>query len=46
MILWTKWAFRHPNLQMLGYKLNKLNYFHTLEIVGRGSDQQVQVREN
>ena len=40
-----KLVFKHQDLQMLGVKLNISN-FHSLEVVGRGSETQHQVSEN
>ena len=31
---------------MFGLELNKYQYFHSLEVVGRGSETQLQVGEN
>ena len=31
---------------MFGYKLNKYEYFYPLEVVGRGSETQLQVGKN
>ena len=40
-------AFKHQYLQMLGLKLNEyMDNFHPLEVVGRGSETQLQVGEN
>ena len=41
-----KWELKHQDLQMFSLKLNKLNNFHLLEVVGRGSETQLQVLEN
>ena len=30
--------FKNQNMQMFGLKLSKLGNFHSLEVVGRGSD--------
>ena len=32
--------------EMFGLKVNKYVYFHPLEVVGRGSETQLQVGEN
>ena len=37
---------RHHDLQMLGLKLKKMVKFHSLEVVGLGSETQLQVSEN
>ena len=38
--------FKYQDLQMLGLKLNKYYvFFHSLEVVGRGSETQLQVGE-
>ena len=39
-------CFEHHNLQIFGLKLGKFEYFHPLEVVGRGSEPQLQVGEN
>ena len=39
-------VFRYKDLQMLGLKLTKCEFFHTLEVVGRVSNTQLQVCEN
>ena len=42
-----KCVLKHQDLQMFGFRLNKYRViFHQLEIVGRGSDTQLQVGEN
>ena len=41
-----KCVSKHQDLQSLVLKLNKLSNFHTFEVVGRGSETQVQVAEN
>ena len=42
-----KCAFKHQYLQMYSRKSNKyLSNFHPLEVVGRGSETQLQVGEN
>ena len=39
--------FKHQDLQMFGFKLNKyMSNFQPLEVVGRGSETQHQVAEN
>ena len=43
--LGTKCVFKHQYFQIFGLKLNICN-FHSLEVVGRGSDPQLQVGEN
>ena len=40
-----KCVLKHQHYQMFGLKLNKCN-FHPLEVVGRGSETQLQVGEN
>ena len=35
--------YKHQNLQMVGFKLNKYVYFSPLEVVDRGSETQPQV---
>ena len=37
---------KHQDLQIFGLKLKKLSIFHSLEVVGRGSETQLQVGEN
>ena len=37
---------KHQDLQMFGLLLNKYKYFQPLEVVGRGSETQLQVGEN
>ena len=37
---------KHEDLQMLGLNLTNLINFHALEVVGRDSETQLQVREN
>ena len=40
-------AFKHQYLQMFGLTLNEyMSNFHPLEVVGRGSETQLQVGEN
>ena len=46
MLLGVKFVFKHQNLQMFGLTSNKYEYFHPLEVVGRGSETQLQVGEN
>ena len=41
-----KFAFKHQDLQMFELKLNHISHFHPLEVVGRGSEAQLQVGEN
>ena len=43
-----EWIFKHQELQMFGLKSNEygLSDFHSLEVVGRGSETQLQVGEN
>ena len=36
---------KHQDLQMFGLKLNKLSNFHSLEVVDRDSETQLQVGE-
>ena len=36
--------FKHSHLEM--FSLNKNSHFHPLEVVGRGSETQLQVGEN
>ena len=38
--------FKQQDLQMFGLKLSKLSNFHPLEVVGHGSETQIQVSEN
>ena len=40
-----KWVFKHQDFKMFGLKLYKYS-FHPLEVVGRGSETQLQVAEN
>ena len=40
------WVLKHEDLQMVRLKLNKYEYFHPIEVVGRGSETQLQVGEN
>ena len=42
----TKCVFEHKDLQMLDLKLEIASKFHPLEVVGRGSETQLQVGEN
>ena len=37
---------RHHDLQMFGLNLNKYDYFYPLEVVGHGSETQLQMSEN
>ena len=47
MILGNKCVFKHKDLQMFYLKLNKhMHNFHPLEVVGSGSETQLQVGEN
>ena len=39
-----KYGFKHQDLQMLRLELNK--YFHSHDVVGRGSETQLLVGEN
>ena len=42
-----KLVFQHQNLQMFDLKINKYkSNLHPLEVVGRGSETQLQVGEN
>ena len=41
-----KWVFKHQDLQMFGLEWNKYEHFCPLEVVGRGSETQLQVGEN
>ena len=44
-----KCVFKHLYLEMFGFKLNKYVYmsnFQPIEVVGRGSDAQLQVGEH
>ena len=42
-----KYVFKHHDLQMfLVSNLTNMSNFHPLEVVGRGSDAQIQVGEN
>ena len=45
LLLWNKRVSKHQHVQMLSVKLNKSN-LHSLEVVGRGSETQLQVGEN
>ena len=36
---------KHKNLQMFGLKIKQMSNFHSLEIVGRCSEKQLQVSE-
>ena len=38
--------FNHQNLQMFYAKVKNISNFHPLEVVGRGSETQLQVGEN
>ena len=44
LLLGMKWVFKHQNLQMFCFKLNK--YFSAIELVGHGSKTQLQVSKN
>ena len=47
MILRKKCVFKHKDLQMFYLKLNKhMHNFYPLEVVGSGSETQLQVGEN
>ena len=39
-------VLKHQDLQMFSLKLNTLSNFHPLDVVGRGSETQLQVDEN
>ena len=41
-----KGVLKHQDLQMVGVKKNKYSHFQPLEVVGRGSETQLQVAEN
>ena len=41
-----KWLFKQNDYQMFCLKLNKYQQFHPLEVVGRGSETQLQAGEN
>ena len=45
-LLGIKWVFKHQDFKMFGLKLYKYSSFHPLEVVGRGSETQLQVVEN
>ena len=45
LLLGIKCVHGHKELHMFDLKLN-INNFHTLEVVGRGSETQLQVCEN
>ena len=46
-ILETKCVFKHKDLQKIDLKVNTyMSNFHSLEVVGRGSETQLQVGEN
>ena len=46
-LLGLKWLLKHQDLQMISLKLNTIiSNFHSLEVVGRGSETQLQVGEN
>ena len=47
VLLRIKWVFKNQELKTFCLKLNKhYSNFHTLEVVGRGGDTQLQVCEN
>ena len=47
MVIGTNWVFKHKYLQMFDRKYNKyMTIFYTLEVVGRGSETQLQLGEN
>ena len=37
---------KHQNWKIFGLKLNTYEYFQSIEVVGRGSETQLQVGEN
>ena len=41
-----KCVFKHQHFQMIDLKLANTSNFHPLEVVGRGSETQLQVGEN
>ena len=41
-----KCVFKHQDLQMFWLKLTNISNFHPLQVVGRGSETQLQVGEN
>ena len=42
-----KYVFKHQDMQMFDLKLNEyMSNFQPIELVGRGSEAQVQVAEN
>ena len=45
-VLGTKRVFKHHNMQILVLNLTNMINFHPLEVVGRGSETQLQVGEN
>ena len=45
LLLKTKWVFKHPVSQMFGLNLNKMWNFHSLEVVGRGSETHLKVSD-
>ena len=46
MKLGMKLAFKHQYLQSVDSNLTNMSIFHALEVVGRGSETQLQVVEN
>ena len=45
MLSGLKCIFSDQYLQIFGHKLNNMSDFHPLEVVGRGSETQLQVGE-
>ena len=45
LLLGTKCVSKHQDLQIFGLKLSIDGNFHLLEVVGRGSESQLQVGE-
>ena len=40
-----EYVFKHQDLQMFGLKFEKKSSFHPFEVVGRGSETQLQVND-